>query len=145
MPKRVMEGSAAQPRLRLDRYLRAYRYDGIRGTRRTGRLHRFCLRHLASVLRERARDQPAQLSYLLTRIDWTRLGLVLVTSVTHSDDANDALAASLRRCTVPRTTVHKCRRCGSGKTDYYQLQLRSADEAMTSFFRCEACEHRWTD
>ena len=144
MTKRGRGGPAPPHRLRLDRYLRAYRYDGIRGTRRTCRLHRFCLRHLASVLQQRALGQPARLAFLLARLDWTRRGLVL-TAVAPSVDPSDALAASLCRCAVPRATLHTCRRCGSGKTDYYQLQLRSADEPMTSFFRCETCEHRWTE
>lgn len=37
----------------------------------------------------------------------------------------------------------KCRKCKSMKTDYYQLQTRSADEPMTTYVTCYNCEHRW--
>jgi DNA-directed RNA polymerase subunit M/transcription elongation factor TFIIS len=37
----------------------------------------------------------------------------------------------------------KCRKCGSKKTDYYQLQTRSADEPMTTYVTCKACGNRW--
>lgn len=36
-----------------------------------------------------------------------------------------------------------CRRCKSKKTSYYQLQIRSSDEPMTSFVECLNCENRW--
>jgi DNA-directed RNA polymerase subunit M/transcription elongation factor TFIIS len=36
-----------------------------------------------------------------------------------------------------------CPRCKSRKTDYYQLQTRSADESMTSYFTCMDCDKRW--
>jgi DNA-directed RNA polymerase subunit M/transcription elongation factor TFIIS len=37
----------------------------------------------------------------------------------------------------------KCRKCKSMKTEYYQLQTRSADEPMTTYATCHNCEHRW--
>jgi DNA-directed RNA polymerase subunit M/transcription elongation factor TFIIS len=37
----------------------------------------------------------------------------------------------------------KCRKCKSKKTDYYQLQTRSADEPMTTYVTCKSCGHRW--
>ena len=37
----------------------------------------------------------------------------------------------------------KCRRCGSEKTTYYQMQTRSADEPMTQFITCLTCGNRW--
>jgi len=37
----------------------------------------------------------------------------------------------------------KCRKCKSMKTEYYQLQTRSADEPMTTYVTCNNCEHRW--
>ena len=36
-----------------------------------------------------------------------------------------------------------CRRCGSKKTTYYQMQTRSADEPMTTFVQCTECPARW--
>ena len=37
----------------------------------------------------------------------------------------------------------QCRRCGSKKTTYYQMQTRSADEPMTTFVTCTNCGQRW--
>lgn len=37
----------------------------------------------------------------------------------------------------------KCRKCGSKKTDYYQMQTRSADEPMTTYVTCKSCGNRW--
>ena len=36
-----------------------------------------------------------------------------------------------------------CSRCKSKKTQYYQLQTRSADEPLTTFVACLNCENRW--
>ena len=131
-------------RMKLSRYLGRYRYGATK--RRHRRLRRFCLRHVAAVLRRRSDGCPERLGYLLARVDWTTPGLVLRRAV---DDCgarpDDALVAALSACRQFRSTLHKCRRCGSGNTTYYQLQLRSADEPMTSFFTCGACEQRWTE
>ena len=37
----------------------------------------------------------------------------------------------------------QCRKCGSKKTTYYQMQTRSADEPMTTFVQCTECPSRW--
>lgn len=37
----------------------------------------------------------------------------------------------------------RCGKCKSMKTDYYQLQTRSADEPMTTFVSCRDCGNRW--
>lgn len=39
--------------------------------------------------------------------------------------------------------IFKCRKCGSKKTTYYQLQTRSADEPMTTYVTCTSCDNRW--
>lgn len=41
------------------------------------------------------------------------------------------------------TEVFKCRKCGSRKCSYYELQTRSADEPMTQFINCLDCGNRW--
>ena len=41
------------------------------------------------------------------------------------------------------TDQYKCRRCGSRKCSYYEMQTRSADEPMTQFFTCLDCKNRW--
>lgn len=37
----------------------------------------------------------------------------------------------------------QCKKCGSHKTTYYQMQTRSADEPMTTFVQCTQCPARW--
>ena len=39
--------------------------------------------------------------------------------------------------------VFKCGKCKSLKTDYFQLQTRSADEPMTTYVTCRDCGARW--
>ena len=44
---------------------------------------------------------------------------------------------------VANTDSYTCRRCKSKECSYYQLQTRSADEAMTTFVVCITCSNRW--
>jgi DNA-directed RNA polymerase subunit M/transcription elongation factor TFIIS len=39
--------------------------------------------------------------------------------------------------------ILQCRKCKSKKTDYYQLQTRSADEPMTTYATCKNCGLKW--
>ena len=39
--------------------------------------------------------------------------------------------------------LFKCGKCKSTKTTYYQMQTRSADEPMTTYFTCKGCGARW--
>ena len=41
------------------------------------------------------------------------------------------------------TDTFTCRKCKSNKCTYYQVQLRSADEPMTTFVNCIDCGNRW--
>lgn len=41
------------------------------------------------------------------------------------------------------TGAFRCGKCKSMKTDYYQLQTRSADEPMTTYVTCRCCGNRW--
>lgn len=41
--------------------------------------------------------------------------------------------------------AYTCGRCKSRKTTYISLQIRSADEPMTNFVRCLACQKSWKD
>ena len=41
------------------------------------------------------------------------------------------------------SSVLQCRRCGSKDVSVEQKQTRSADEAMTLFICCLACNARW--
>ncbi|KAK7205237.1 hypothetical protein BZA70DRAFT_279377 [Myxozyma melibiosi] len=35
--------------------------------------------------------------------------------------------------------------CGNDRAYYFQLQIRSADEPMTTFYRCTNCFHQWRE
>ena len=48
---------------------------------------------------------------------------------------NEELAAA--------TDEFKCYKCKKRKCTYYQLQTRSADEAMTTFVTCLNCGNHW--
>jgi transcription elongation factor S-II len=39
--------------------------------------------------------------------------------------------------------MFKCGKCKSKKTTYYQMQTHSADEPMTTYVTCMACNSRW--
>lgn len=39
--------------------------------------------------------------------------------------------------------LFKCGKCKTYKTTYYQLQIRSSDEPMSTFVQCLACGNRW--
>jgi DNA-directed RNA polymerase III subunit RPC11 len=38
-----------------------------------------------------------------------------------------------------------CPKCGEAEAAYHQLQIRSADEPMTTFYCCKECAHQWKD
>jgi DNA-directed RNA polymerase III subunit RPC11 len=43
------------------------------------------------------------------------------------------------------TNQVRCERCGNRRASFYQLQTRSADEPMTTFYRCLSCGNQWRD
>lgn len=44
---------------------------------------------------------------------------------------------------VAMTDTIKCGKCKNNKISYYELQTRSGDEAMTCYFNCIICGHKW--
>ncbi|XP_054159424.1 DNA-directed RNA polymerase III subunit RPC10-like [Oppia nitens] len=43
------------------------------------------------------------------------------------------------------STDEKCPKCEHTRAYFMQLQTRSADEPMTTFYRCCSCGHRWKE
>jgi transcription elongation factor S-II len=41
------------------------------------------------------------------------------------------------------TDTFTCRKCKKNKCTYYQMQIRSSDEPMTTFITCLECDHKW--
>lgn len=46
-----------------------------------------------------------------------------------------------RLTNLPTIEWKPCRACKNTKHFYYQLQTRSADEPITTFYRCKQCQH----
>uniref|UniRef100_A0A7S4B280 DNA-directed RNA polymerase subunit n=1 Tax=Chrysotila carterae TaxID=13221 RepID=A0A7S4B280_CHRCT len=42
-------------------------------------------------------------------------------------------------------TDASCPKCSYHRAYYQQLQIRSADEPMTTFYKCTECGHRWRE
>jgi len=56
--------------------------------------------------------------------------------------ANDEFFYS--RTVGTHTTEYKCGRCKQRNCTYYQLQVRSSDEPMTTFVECLNCHNKWS-
>jgi DNA-directed RNA polymerase III subunit RPC11 len=39
----------------------------------------------------------------------------------------------------------ECGRCGHRRAYFMQIQIRSADEPMTTFYKCSSCAHQWRE
>ena len=68
----------------------------------------------------------------------------------HPDNWKEIIDAKIKRDKMKyeikpeaMTERYKCRKCGSRKCSYYEMQTRSADEPMTQFFTCLDCKNRW--
>ena len=46
-------------------------------------------------------------------------------------------------CNKNVTDLFKCGKCKKNKCIYYELQIRSSDEPMTTFVNCINCNHKW--
>jgi DNA-directed RNA polymerase subunit M/transcription elongation factor TFIIS len=57
-------------------------------------------------------------------------------------NANDEFLYS--RTVGTLTNEYKCGRCRERNCSYYQLQVRSSDEPMTTFINCLNCGNKWS-
>ena len=42
-------------------------------------------------------------------------------------------------------TMAVCPQCSFGEAYFMQMQIRSADEPMSVFYKCVKCSHQWND
>ncbi|NVM27622.1 MAG: transcription factor S [Candidatus Helarchaeota archaeon] len=66
----------------------------------------------------------------------------ITTEFTHSVKDKIEIIKTNDLKTMP-TTRAECPKCGHKEAAYWQLQTRSADEGMTTFYRCVKCKHTW--
>jgi DNA-directed RNA polymerase subunit M len=64
------------------------------------------------------------------------------TQFKHSETDKIEVVKSADLNTMP-TTRAECPKCGHKEAAYWQLQTRSADEGMTTFYRCLNCKYTW--
>lgn len=57
---------------------------------------------------------------------------------------DDVIGGAQAWANVDKTEA-QCPACGCNEAYFKQMQLRSADEPMTTFYRCVKCHNRWTD
>ncbi|KZV64760.1 hypothetical protein PENSPDRAFT_690471 [Peniophora sp. CONT] len=58
---------------------------------------------------------------------------------------DDVLGGDEQWKNADSTDAYACPKCNNERAYYYQLQIRSADEPMTTFLRCTACAHQWRE
>jgi DNA-directed RNA polymerase III subunit RPC11 len=62
----------------------------------------------------------------------------------NGDDNHDVLGGASAWENVDRTTA-PCPSCGHSQAYFVQIQIRSADEPMSVFYKCCRCSHQWND
>ena len=119
-----------------------------------GRLSRFCRKHLIKVWMK-------QFKLCTPRQSWN---VYVLLGALKSNHTPYTLCEIMHRSLYPTeyfanvhvTSTHlpeqehysdayECPECGQRKVIYTQVQIRSADEGMTSFLTCVVCKHRWTE
>lgn len=59
------------------------------------------------------------------------------------EDAFKLHSETVEKKMIIHDGVNKCGKCGSRKVLDTSMQTRSADEAMTHFFKCTICKNSW--
>lgn len=60
-------------------------------------------------------------------------------------DVDDVLGGDGAWDNVDQTAAQCPKECGGSKAYFFQLQIRSADEPMTTFYKCVECSHQWRE
>jgi len=64
------------------------------------------------------------------------------TEIMEQKEKKDKIAFEIRTENTVKG-VYTCGKCKNDRITYYQLQTRSADEAITTFFICNKCSNKW--
>lgn len=72
--------------------------------------------------------------------------LIYDRTMLHRKEVDDVLGGEGFWDNVDQTKV-QCPKdeCGGDKAYFYQLQIRSADEPMTTFYKCTKCGNKWRE
>ena len=57
---------------------------------------------------------------------------------------DDVIGGSAAWENVDSTEI-ECPSCSNKQAYFMQIQTRSADEPMTTFYRCTSCHHQWQE
>uniref|UniRef100_A0A6G1SHL0 DNA-directed RNA polymerase subunit n=1 Tax=Aceria tosichella TaxID=561515 RepID=A0A6G1SHL0_9ACAR len=71
-------------------------------------------------------------------------GTVKSTKYSRLKEVDDVLNDANTWKNVDCTEV-KCPKCEHGQAYFMQVQIRSADEPSTTFYRCVSCTHNWKE
>ena len=88
--------------------------------RKPGRLHRFCVKHTSTLLKDAAGQDPHRLLSILSDSDFRKLGIQRRYRV-EDIDLDAVLEAKLAAMpSMPKSQLHRCGRCGSNNVSYKQ-------------------------
>ncbi len=59
-------------------------------------------------------------------------------------EKDDVMGGAAQWANADKTQV-RCEMCKNELAYYYQMQTRSADEPMTTFYKCTKCGHNWKE
>jgi len=62
---------------------------------------------------------------------------------TQEEDFNSRRSDWNRLHSTAESGIYKCKQCKGSRTTKFQLQIRSADEPMTTFITCIDCNNQW--
>ncbi|AJU70499.1 DNA-directed RNA polymerase III core subunit RPC11 [Saccharomyces cerevisiae] len=60
-------------------------------------------------------------------------------------EVDDVLGGGWDNVDQTKTQCPNYDTCGGESAYFFQLQIRSADEPMTTFYKCVNCGHRWKE
>ena len=60
-------------------------------------------------------------------------------------ETNLVIVSEEDKISVYPKTKKDCPKCSNKEAETWQIQMRSADEPSTHFFRCTECKHTWRE